>query len=75
MATFGTAELASIFGAWDDLGHLEGRLTTAINAFEAVQPKVRADVEFLQAWLDYLKGILGAAQEKEEAAAPAQRDQ
>jgi predicted nucleic acid-binding protein len=55
MATFGTAELAQIFGAWDDLGHLEGRLTSALTSFQAVQPMVDADIAFLSAWISYLR--------------------
>ena len=55
VATFWTAELAQIFGAWDDLGHLEGRLTSALTSLQAVQPMVDDDIAFLSAWISYLR--------------------
>jgi hypothetical protein len=68
-ATFGTAELATLFAAWQDLERLEGRLRTAITALESVGAAVRVDYDFVAAWFDYLRGIWGAAAAKEEAAA------
>jgi predicted nucleic acid-binding protein len=71
-ATFGTAELAFLFGVWDDLGHLEGRLSTAINSLDAVRKMVDADIDFLSAWWSYLAPIWQAAEVKaQEASASA----
>lgn len=71
MATFGTAELATLFAAWQDLEQLEARLRSATSALESVSGAVRADYDFVVAWFDYLRGIWAAAVAQAEEAAPA----
>lgn len=61
-ATLSTAELAQIFAAWEDLGQLDSKLGTALSGFEAVEPQVKADADYLRLWLEWLKeAALGAA--------------
>ncbi len=62
-ATGGDAELAQIFAAWVSLGELEPLIEHTLGRFEAVEPQVRADADFLHLWLRWLGAALSAAPE------------
>lgn len=56
-ATGSDMVLANIFTAWVSLGELEGKLNSALTRFEAIEPQVKADAEFLRLWVEWLKEI------------------
>jgi hypothetical protein len=53
-ATFGTAELAQLFAASQDLSRISGALSRAAAAFRKVDSLMRSDMDFLKAWEDSL---------------------
>ncbi len=60
-ATFGTAELAKIFGAYVDLDALEGALMSADSAMDRTLDRLDDDFDFVINWYEYLDNIAIAA--------------
>jgi len=56
-ATFGTAELARVFAAWQDLGRINAGLIRAGTALRELDAMLGSDIEFLDHWFDYLFGL------------------
>jgi hypothetical protein len=52
-ATFGDTELARLFAVSEDLQHISGTLSGALEKFKKIKESLDGDVEFLQAWYDY----------------------
>ncbi|MFO1058173.1 MAG: hypothetical protein U1E53_14540 [Dongiaceae bacterium] len=50
IATFGTAELARLLGAEEDLGRIAGALERTLAIFRRLQEALRLDLEVLQQW-------------------------
>ncbi|GJD60233.1 eCIS core domain-containing protein [Methylobacterium frigidaeris] len=49
-ATFGTAELAKLFAASQDLSRIEGALNSASQSFHKVETMMGSDIQFLDSW-------------------------
>jgi hypothetical protein len=52
--TFGTGELAQLFGAYEDLGHIESSLDQALTALRAVDQTLTDDLGFANSWAETL---------------------
>ena len=55
--SFGTAQLATLFAASQDLEQLSGIFTSTLSTLQKVEDSIKEDIYFLQQWYDLLLSI------------------